>query len=125
MVILDHIYDDLYELSNIGLQKRLWLGECVDIGYVSSSTELFCRLFDDDLFDDFVMTLNKEEYENLEIIYKLITLHTKLNEYNDNLEIKNLEDVEILEDPKWFEIVSVAQEVLHNWKMYMYIYLPG
>lgn len=44
---IENIYRDLLELSDITLQKKLWLNQNNNTGLLSSYSELMCRLFDD------------------------------------------------------------------------------
>ena len=51
--IIKNIYSDILELSDLELQKKLWLNENNETGLISSYTELMCRLFDDNKIEDF------------------------------------------------------------------------
>lgn len=43
--IVKNIYDDIVELSDLSLQKKLWLNEDNDTGLISSYTEVICCYF--------------------------------------------------------------------------------
>jgi len=45
--ITGYIYDKIIELSDINLQRKLWLNENNDTGLISSYVEVMCSLFDD------------------------------------------------------------------------------
>ena len=116
MVYLENIYHDLYELSNHDLQKKAWQG--LEPNYVSSYGELMCRLFDDDLFDEFVITICQKTAKNASLAEKLITLQTKLNSYDDS----GKEDIDILNDPHWYVIIDIAQDIVAHWHEYVQLY---
>lgn len=59
-IIIKYIYDSIIELSNLDLQRKLWLNENNDTGLISSYVELMCSLFDDFHFDDFVDKTSSE-----------------------------------------------------------------
>jgi hypothetical protein len=50
-IIIKYIYDKIIELSDLDLQRKLWLNENNDTGLISSYDELMCSLFDDSKCD--------------------------------------------------------------------------
>jgi len=106
---LDNIYNDLLELSSIDQQKRLWLNK--DKNHVSSYTELVCRLFDDDCFDDFIEVLEGVKGLNMQDISEVFVLHEKLNSYDES----GMSDEDILSDPEWLEIVETTMGIIEKW----------
>lgn len=107
-IIFNNIYKDIQEISSRGLQEELWLGKNPD--KCSSFTEVMCRLFDDNNFEDF---LNSSVYEigfSPEIIDEIKVLSVKLENYS---ELST--DAEIINDPKWEEVRKKAQEVTYLW----------
>ena len=54
-----YIYKKIIELSDLGLQRKLWLNEKNDTGLISSYSELMSSLFDDFNFDDFLSQLEQ------------------------------------------------------------------
>jgi hypothetical protein len=51
---VENIYNDILELSDVNIQRKLWLNEANNTGLISSFTELMCRLFDDNNLDGFI-----------------------------------------------------------------------
>lgn len=108
--IVKNIYDDIVELSDLSLQKKLWLNENNDTGLISSYTEVMCRLFDDNDFDDFVRRTARKIGLPVALIFELNILSTLLNDYNEKKS-----DAKIIMDPKWNQIVEQAQKVIKKW----------
>ncbi|WP_343704734.1 hypothetical protein [Chitinophaga sp.] len=108
--ISKYIYNKIIELSNTSLQRKLWLNENNDTGLISSYTELMCTLFDDYQFDDFVDKISFELKLSNTLIWELKKLRESLNNYD----AKDT-DEEIINDPKWGEIVGQAQKVIEKW----------
>jgi hypothetical protein len=117
MVYVENIYHDLYELSDHELQKKSW--QNLDSTYVSSYVELMCRLFDDDLFDEFVIAICQKAAKNSILVEKLTMLHAKLNSYDAS----GKEDIDILNDPDWLAIIDIAHDIVCHWYDYMQLYL--
>ena len=111
-IVKKNIYEDIVELSDLDLQKKLWLNENNDTGLISSYTEVMCRLFDDNCLDDFI---DKEAH----ILGLTITQISELDKLRKNLNnYKEKEtDGEIIEDPLWNEVVIQAQKVLNIWEL--------
>ena len=108
--IAQNIYDDIEELSDLDLQRKLWLNENNDTGLISSFVEVNCRLFDDNRLDD---VIDKEVIEfpiSNELISELYQLRNLLNIYK-----AKKSDQEIINDPKWLKVVAQAKEVLRKW----------
>jgi hypothetical protein len=110
---LENIHRDLLEMSDVELQKRYWNN--ADSNHVSSYTELMCRLFDDDCFDDFINEIKREESTNLHEVDQILKLHEKLNSYDE----AGKSDQDILSDPKWHEIIELARIIINKWPQYM------
>lgn len=107
-IIFNNIYEDILEISKREFQEELWLGK--NPKKCSSFTEVMCRLFDDNSFEDF---LNSSVYEigfSPEIISELKILHAKLENYS---ELSS--DAEIINDSKWEEVRKKAQNVILLW----------
>lgn len=107
---IKNIYNDILEMSDLELQKKLWLNQNNDTGLISSYTELMCRLFDDNDIESFI---NKEAIEKglpEKIIIEIRLLKRLLNSYNEKQS-----DQEILEDPEWHNIMEQAKMVLKVW----------
>ena len=106
-VLVGNILKDLEELSDIEYQRHVWLGRSTMA--VSSFTELYCRLFDDDNFDAFVDRSRKELNMPDKIHKEVSALRTLLNKYDDS---GKEDDFAILEDPVWHVIVLQSKKVL-------------
>ena len=105
------IYDVITELADVDLQRKYWLNENNDTGYISSYVELMCTLFDDLDFDEFVDNSEEKRGLSYSAVCELVKLRDMLNNYQEKGE-----DREIIEDPKWKEIVNQAKEVVKKWR---------
>ncbi|MDD2576668.1 MAG: hypothetical protein PHV76_04110 [Bacteroidales bacterium] len=109
---IEQIYDRIVEISDVQLQRKLWLNENNDLDIMSSYVELMCSLFDDFHFDDFIdETALKIGLSNSTIL-ELNKLRDMLNNYNEG----NKSYEEIINDTEWLKVVEQAQEVLKIWK---------
>lgn len=98
------------ELSDLNLQRKLWLNENNDTGLISSYTELMCSLFDDFNFDDFIDNRASKIGLSNSVIFELNKLRELLNNYTE----KDL-DEEIIDDPEWGNVVEQAKTVIRKW----------
>jgi hypothetical protein len=105
-----YIYIKIIELSDIGLQRKLWLNEKNDTGLISSYSELMSSLFDDFNFDDFVENGATKIGLPNSLIIELSKLRELLNEYDEKDS-----DAEIINDPEWKKIVEQAKIVIKEW----------
>ncbi len=108
--IISYIYSRIIELSDLDLQKKLWLNENNDTGLTSSYVEVMCSLFDDFNFEDFIKKTAKEAGFSTLTINELESLRELLNNYNEKDS-----DEEIINDPKWKKIVEQAKIVVKVW----------
>ena len=109
-IISKNIYKDINELSDLSLQKKLWLNENNDTGLISSYDEVMCRLFDDNGVDDFIdVTASKIGMPD-ELISKLKKLRSMLNTYQ-----QKETDKEIINDKEWKLIADQAKIILSEW----------
>jgi hypothetical protein len=101
-------YDFLVELSDVEIQKKLWLNINNNTEHISSFDELYCSLFDDMDFDIEIQKIQNQDLEN-----KLILLKNKLINYSVLSKSRNLQnDSIIIKDPKWIEICSFTKEII-------------
>jgi hypothetical protein len=98
------------ELSDLGLQRKLWLNENNDTGLISSYFELVNSLFDDFNFDIFIDNTAAQNGLSNSFIFELSKLRELLNNYN-----KMSSDEEIINDPEWKKIVEQAKIVIKEW----------
>ena len=110
--IIENTYNKIIELSDLSLQRKIWLNENNDTGLISSFAELMCSLFDDFNFDDFID--NRASKMNLSdsAIFELNKLRELLNIYDEKDS-----DEDIINDPEWQKIVNQAKLVLKEWNM--------
>lgn len=106
----DYIYKKIIELSDLRIQRKLWLNENNDSGLISSYVELMCSLFDDFNFDDFV---DKTPYE-IKLSSTTISALKKLRELLNSYQEKE-SDEEIINDPAWQKVVEQAQITIEEW----------
>lgn len=104
------IYDAIYEISDLNLQKKLWLNQNNDTGLISSYTEAMCSLFDDFHFDEFVDDASSVKKFDFSTIYELNKLRDLLKKYDEK---KSQE--EIINDPEWRKVVDQAKVVIDKW----------
>ncbi len=112
---LSNIYGRLIELSDIALQRKIWLNEDNDTGKMSSYAELINSLFDDYGFDQF---LDKEAIEwgvPSNIVEQLDGVRSMLNVYIDRENKKPRTERQILSDPEWLQIVDRTKEIMNKW----------
>jgi len=107
----EQIYDKIVEISDVQLQRKLWLNQNNDLGLISSYVELMCTLFDDLFFDNFVDKTASEIGLSNSIIVELNKLRSYLNNYDEKYS-----DEEIINDSEWLKVVEQAKEVLKKWK---------
>lgn len=106
--IIENIYNDILEISDIKFQEKAWLQNSENV--CSSFTEVMCRLFDDNNFDLFVDVNAKIIGFDSTLISELEILRRLLNSYKE----KN-NDSDIIQDPKWLVIVAQAKVVIALW----------
>lgn len=108
--VIENIYNDLLELSNIEMQYDYWLGR--NPNHVSSYVELMNRLFDDNDIERFADAVAEKRGFSAEFISELKVLIDLLNKYEE----KDT-DRQILQDPKWESVVAQAKIVLTEWNI--------
>jgi hypothetical protein len=108
--IVRNIYDDILEMSDLELQKKLWLNENNDSELISSYTELMCRLFDDNDIVGFINNIALEKGFTIKVLAEIKLLIDLLNSYKEKQS-----DREIIYDPEWHKVVEQAKVVLKVW----------
>lgn len=101
---IKNIYSCIKEISDENFQQKIWVNALGP--EVSSYTEIMCMLYDDFKFDEFIQ--NKKE---LAIPEELFNLLVKLNDMINQYQEKD-SDKEIINDPKWHEIVLLAKDII-------------
>lgn len=109
-IFINNILEDIKELSDLNLQRKLWLNENNDTGLISSYVEVMCRLFDDNKFDDFINLIAPKVGLSQELIFELNKLRYLLDNYTEKET-----DEQIINDPEWKIIVLQAKNVLKEW----------
>lgn len=110
-IILESIYKDIEEISDIELQKKLWLDTDNTTGRISSFADVINSLFDGNAFEYF---LEKEAISfglDEDLVFELISLKDMLNNY-----CEKSTNLEIINDPKWKVIVDKAAKIIKLWK---------
>lgn len=96
--------------SDIERQKKVWRG--LDKNFCSSYLEDWSILFDDNDFEDFINTWEKEN-NDIETLSELNKFKEYLFEYNSKQpDTKKYDDIQILEDPEWTIVVQQAKKLL-------------
>lgn len=109
-IITQNIYNDIIELSDLSLQRKLWLNENNDTGLISSYVEVMCRLFDDSGLDDFIDNSSSKIGLANSVIFELNRLRELLNNYDEKESVE-----EIINDPEWKKIIKQAKVVIQEW----------
>jgi hypothetical protein len=116
--ITENIYHDIYEISNVSWQRKLWLNEENDTGRISSFIEVICRLFDDNNFDLFIDVTVQQIGVPENLINELNRLRTLLNNYIENEVHDETKDQAIINDLKWIRVTEQAKIVIKLWDQY-------
>lgn len=112
------IYLRIKELSDVTIQKQLWLNQDNNIGEISSYTELMCTLYDDLDFHSFakkgLIVVNNVEITDGKISKALLKemqiLDNMLQTYN-----ASGDDSSVLVDSAWHKITHQASVVVTLW----------
>ncbi|WP_312993569.1 hypothetical protein [Chryseobacterium flavum] len=97
----------LLELSDINLQRKLWLNIDNDTGLISSYSELF-----NSLLEDFDYDYEIENLEDNNLKQNLLKLKMMLKEYKEPFSYEeSYDDNMILNDPNWKNIVLFAKSL--------------
>jgi hypothetical protein len=110
-IMMNNIRQEINQLSDISLQRKLWLNENNDTGFISSYVEVMCTLFDDNNFDSFIDVEAAKRGISPDLISELSKLRDLLNNYQEKAN-----DSEIIMDPKWMKVVNQAKIVLEKWE---------
>ena len=78
---IKNIYRCIKELSDLNLQKKLWLNENNDTGLISSYSELLSSLYDDFDFDNKELTFMYKYFKSV-FLNKKTDLNLLINKYN-------------------------------------------
>ncbi len=110
------IEDNLKELSDIELQRKLWLNINNPTNQVSSYDELYCRLFDDNSIEDFI----ENELINIKVkpkfLFEIKKLIQMLNDFKEpELYQESKNDLYILDNLNWHMISEQSKLVLYLW----------
>ncbi len=109
-IIIDAIYKRIIELSDLRMQRKLWLNENNNTGLVSSYNELICSLFDDLNFDIFVDDTAIKIGLSRSTVLELNTLRNLLENY-----VEKESSEKIIVDPEWIKIVEQAKIIIEKW----------
>lgn len=110
-IVEKYIYDRIIEISDIFLQRKIWLNKDNNTGLTSSYVELMCSLFDDFNFDNFIDNTASKIGLSDTVIFHLDKLRKLLNNYEEKES-----DEEIINDPEWKKIIEQAKIVVEEWK---------
>ncbi len=104
---MKNIYFDILELSSEEIQRRRWLGQ--DPVEISSYTEIMCRLFDDNKFEDFLRDPKTVKLLSKQTIDGMVDLKIMSDRY-----VEKGTDFEILNDPNWKVIIKRLQKYVRD-----------
>lgn len=105
----ENIQNNLLEVSDTDFQYDVWVKGSRP-NYISSFAEVYCQLYDNNMFEEFI----KESKDILDAILlrKLSNLNEQLQKYDEGKKT----DAQIINDPKWQEIVRIAKDAVEYWK---------
>lgn len=107
--IIENIYNDILEISDINIQMERWLGVSKEI--VSSYDEVMCNLFDDNGFDRFIEEARRIKYFDSKLMVHFDKLRVLLNEYDRG----DKSDQEIITDLEWIKVTNQASLIINLW----------
>jgi len=110
--MIEDIYRMIVELSDLGLQRKLWLNDNNNTGLMSSYVEFMCSLFDDFNFDDFIDNEASKMGLSNSAIFELNKLRHLLNNYDEKES-----DEDIINDSEWKKVVKQAKKVIREWNI--------
>lgn len=115
----DILINSIRALKDEDYQRRVWFrleGPEVD-SYIDSTVHLIGRC--ESLFSDLesVKDLGSENYTLLKKLYDLVVAHVDSTEARINVE--ELQEKELLDDPKWQDIQALANELDFKLKDYL------
>ena len=105
-----NIFLQILEISDIEFQKKAWFGQYKN--YISSYSELMCKLFDDNNYVIFIEQYTKLLGYDLPFIKKLQLLEFELNRFNKE---EKLSDLEIINNLYWHKISKIAKAIIREW----------
>ena len=114
--ILKEINSCIVEVSDIELQRKIWLNENNDTGKESSFDELICTLFDDFDINHFIKYEAMNYGLSEHVIKELKKLIDMLNGYILNNYKNKHSYEEIIEDKEWRKVSLQAKSVIEIWK---------
>jgi hypothetical protein len=103
IIFTKSIYEVILEISSVELQIQMWLG--INPELVSSYSEVRCKLYDDNLFEEFVSSGAGKMKFTTEMILKLQKLNELLNSY-EKTGCNYQYDRDIIKDKNWLIIVE-------------------
>lgn len=109
--MINNIRRTINQLSDTALQRKLWLNENNDTGLISSYSEAFSTLFDDNNFDHFVDVEAAKRGFSQGLIEDFVRLREQLKTYQEKAD-----DAEIIKDPEWAKVTTEAKIVTEKWK---------
>jgi hypothetical protein len=115
-IVFKDIYNDIVELADINMQKKIWRNIDNDTGYISSFTEIYCRLFDEFSVESVIENVMSKMDVNPVFLFNMRKLVQMLNDYQEPENyIITQNDIHILEDLSWHIIIEQAKIVLNLW----------
>jgi hypothetical protein len=106
-----NIYEALADIASREYQESTWFGGS---DRISSPEEVYCTLFDDFAFDDFL----ESEFSNLSEnqTYNGKILGEKMSFFFGESE-DYLKPKEVIDDPNWIEIRDIARKIIDGYTL--------
>jgi len=109
---INNIINDLRLLSDVKLQKENWVEklENTDVSKSHSYSKTVRDFFDDHLIDEFLKVAKKDFRLSDQFINSLSELRNQFLSFVQSSAEKS--DAEIIEDPQWQKVVTLAKQCL-------------
>ncbi|TYP73583.1 hypothetical protein [Aquimarina intermedia] len=104
-----NIFNSLRDLSDLELQKLAWTGK--HPFYVSSFVDSINTLYDDNSFKKYIDYIKVNESNKSQLPSRIIELDKMIDNYME----EDKSDLEILDDPNWFNITKTAKSIIDIW----------
>jgi hypothetical protein len=102
------ILDVVHEIADKSYQEQAWFG----IGdQISSPEEVYCELFDDYIYDDFLMSSDIDMTDQQRMLG--FQLKKIMDEYADSVDYLS-DPKRVYDDPKWNDVREAARRLLNS-----------
>lgn len=104
------VLDVIRRIADESYQRTAWFGEGP---YVSSPEEIYCELFDDYIYDDFLGAVDVDMTSQQRVLG--VELRDVMNKYADSVEYLS-DPRKVSDDPQWEVVRKAARAFLDSFK---------